>query len=241
MGGDDMLKLMISIINKEEASIAYDAKADLIDIKNPAEGSLGGQHPLVIKEIVEMLPEDVEVSATVGDVPYLPCTIAQAAYAVASLQVDYVKIGFKGCKNTEEAKTLAGEVVKAVNCFPKVKIIVGCYADYRESGTLPPLEILKAVSGTGISGILIDTLSKDGRNLFDFMGEAELAEFVNKTHEQKLMAALAGSIKEEHVDTLNRLKADISGVRGAICDGSRLGKVQGDKIKKFMKKLQGLV
>lgn len=236
-----MLKLMISIINKEEASVAYDAKADLIDIKNPAEGSLGGQHPLVLKEIVEMLPKDVEVSATVGDVPYLPCTIAQAAYAVASLQIDYVKIGFKGCKNTEEAKSLAEEIVKAVNCFPKVRTIVGCYADYRISGTLSPFDILNAVSKTGVSGVLIDTLTKDGRNLFDFMTENELSEFVSKTHEQNLLVALAGSIKEEHIDVLYRLKADISGVRGAICDGGRLGKIQGDKITNFMKKLKGLV
>ncbi|MDR1466888.1 MAG: (5-formylfuran-3-yl)methyl phosphate synthase [Oscillospiraceae bacterium] len=227
---------MISVVNKDEALIARDSKAELIDIKNPEEGSLGAQSPLVIKEIVDVLPSDIEISATVGDVPYLPCTIAQAAYAVASFGVKYVKIGFKGCKNSEEAKNLANKIVNSVKEFDS-NIIIGCYADYKENNTLSPFEILEGVKNTGVSGILIDTLGKKGKNLFDYMGAEELKKFTYETHMHNLLVALAGSIKYDHIGVLKEMGADISGVRGAICDGDRMSEINPEKIKKFMSQI----
>ena len=59
------MKLMISVVNKQEALIAQEAHADLIDIKNPAEGSLGAQNPMVIKEIMAALDPAVLVSSVI--------------------------------------------------------------------------------------------------------------------------------------------------------------------------------
>lgn len=233
------MKVMISIISKEEALVAYDNRAELIDIKNPLEGSLGAQSPLVVKEIMEALPEDAQTSATVGDVPFLPCTVAQAAYTVASMGVNYVKVGIKGCKTKDEVNQLCQQVGKAVRSFEGPELVVGCYADYRETGTISPFDALEAIKGTPVRAILIDTLLKDGRNLFDFMKYDELDSFVKKTHEKGYLCALAGSIKMEHVSMLRDLKADITGVRGAICDGSRMGALIPDMIQKFVKKAKG--
>lgn len=230
------MKLMISVTNENEASIAYTSKAQLIDIKNPAEGSLGAQNPLIIKNIVASLPSNIEISATVGDVPYLPCTIAQAVYAVASFGVNYVKIGFKGCTNTNEAENLASTIVHSIDKI-NTHIVVGCYADYEDNNILSPFEILQAVKNTGISGILIDTLEKKGKNIFDYMSVEELKKFTNTAHDYKLLVALAGSIKYEHIDTLKKIGTDISGVRGAICDGDRMGMLNSEKIKKFLNKI----
>ncbi len=229
------MKVMISIVSKEEALVAYDNKAELIDIKNPLEGSLGAQSPLVVKEIVEALPKDAQTSATVGDVPFLPCTVAQAAYAVASMGVNYVKVGIKGCKTKEEVNQLCQQVGKAVSCFEGTDLVVGCYGDYRESGTINPFEALEGIEGTPVKGVLIDTLIKDGRNLFDFMKYDELDSFIKKVHEKGFLCALAGSIKMDHIPALRELKADITGVRGAICDGSRMGTLKPDMIQKFVK------
>ena len=65
--------------------------------------------------------------------------------------------------------------------------------------------------------ILIDTAIKDGSNLFDNMSFDELAEFVGRCREDKIMCALAGSIKEKHLDDLAKLDPDLIGVRGALC------------------------
>ena len=38
-------------------------------------------------------------------------------------------------------------------------------------------------------------------------------------HEADLLAALAGSVKIEHLDALTAIETDIVGVRGAVCEG----------------------
>lgn len=70
------LLLLISPINTQEAREAIDGGADIIDVKNPKEGSLGANFPWVIRSIREITPKDMKVSATLGDVPYKPGTVA---------------------------------------------------------------------------------------------------------------------------------------------------------------------
>ena len=43
--------LLISPINREEALESIKGGADIVDVKNPKEGSLGANFPWVIKEI----------------------------------------------------------------------------------------------------------------------------------------------------------------------------------------------
>ena len=66
------LLLLISPINTEEALESIEGGADIVDVKNPKEGSLGANFPWVIKSIRDMTPKDTLVSATLGDVPYKP-------------------------------------------------------------------------------------------------------------------------------------------------------------------------
>jgi uncharacterized protein (UPF0264 family) len=47
------MKLLISPINKEEAIIASRGGADIVDVKNPKEGSLGANFPWVIRDVKE--------------------------------------------------------------------------------------------------------------------------------------------------------------------------------------------
>ena len=47
------MKLLVSPVNKEEAIIASKGGADIVDVKNPKEGSLGANFPWIIKEIKE--------------------------------------------------------------------------------------------------------------------------------------------------------------------------------------------
>ncbi|CAM5334467.1 hypothetical protein SGLAM104S_07098 [Streptomyces glaucescens] len=73
--------LLISPDGVEEALDCAKAAEylDIVDVKKPDEGSLGANFPWVIREIRDAVPADKPVSATVGDVPYKPGTVAQAA------------------------------------------------------------------------------------------------------------------------------------------------------------------
>ena len=95
--------LLISPINHDEAIESIEGGADIVDVKNPKEGSLGANFPWVIKDIRELTPSDMLVSATLGDVPYKPGTVSLAAMGALVSGADYIKVGLYGPSNYEEA------------------------------------------------------------------------------------------------------------------------------------------
>ena len=87
-------------------------------------------------------------------------------------------------------------------------------------------------------GFLIDTLVKDGRNLFDFMPENELKEMVIEAKSRGLSTALSGHLKLSDLDELARINPDIVGVRGAVCaEGDRDEGVYWEAVKHFKDQL----
>lgn len=94
------MKVLISPVSLEEARVVVAGGADIIDIKNVKEGSLGAQAPWVIQEVVqEFKGQGMLCSATLGDLPYKPGTAALAAYGASLAGADYVKAGLHGATN----------------------------------------------------------------------------------------------------------------------------------------------
>jgi len=212
--------LLVSPIDVEEAKEAIAGGADIIDVKNPKEGSLGANFPWMIKAIREVTPKDLLVSATVGDVPYKPGTISLAAVGAAISGADYIKVGLYGVKNYYQAVELMKNVVKAVKDIDEDKIVVAAgYADAYRVGAVEPLIIPKIARDAGCDVAMLDTAIKDGKTLFDFQSKEILKEFVDEAHDYGLKCALAGSIKKEHIPILKEIGTDIVGVRGAVCKG----------------------
>ena len=96
------MKLLISPKNKTEAIEAIKGGANIIDVKNPSEGPLGANFPWVIKEIVDIVPKNIETSCTIGEMPKLPGSISLAARGAASIGVNYVKAGLSGLKTQKK-------------------------------------------------------------------------------------------------------------------------------------------
>lgn len=69
---------------------------DLVDVMKPDEGSLGANYPWVIRATREATPADKQLSATLGDAPFKPGTMAQAALGAAVAGADYIKVGLFG-------------------------------------------------------------------------------------------------------------------------------------------------
>ena len=131
--------LLISPINTQEAREAIAGGADIIDVKNPKEGSLGANFPWVIKNIREITPKDMQVSATLGDVPYKPGTVSLAAAGAVVSGADYIKVGLYGTKNYSEALEVMENVVKAVHEFnDDATIVASGYADAHRVGAVDP-------------------------------------------------------------------------------------------------------
>ena len=77
------MKLLVSVVADAEARLAIAGGVDVVDVKNPTEGSLGAPAPAVIEAVRRVLPAELPLSAAIGDLPALPGTAALAALGAA--------------------------------------------------------------------------------------------------------------------------------------------------------------
>ena len=238
------MKLLVSVVDQTEALDSINGGADILDVKNPKEGSLGANFPRVIKQVKEVTPENLELSATIGDLPNLPGTASLAALGAAVSGVDYVKAGLFGVKTPEEATSMMTEVVKAVKEYDSGLKTIACgYADFSLVGCVNPLDLPMVAHKAGADGVLVDVKIKDGKtNLFSFLSDENLKELVNTAHNYNLLAALAGSLDTQDIQRIYNLGADIIGVRGAVCTKKDrvTGKLEREKVTAFAEEISKL-
>jgi uncharacterized protein (UPF0264 family) len=236
------LKLLISPKNEAEAVEAAAGGADIIDVKNPAEGPLGASFPWIIRRIRQVTPANIEVSCTVGEAPNLPGSIALASLGAASTGVDYIKAGLFGLKTAEEAVYLMRNVTKAAKeCNPAIKVVVSGYADAARVGTVDPMQVPKIAYEAKADIAMLDTAIKDGKNLFIFLTKPQLSRFVDEAHGYGLKAALAGALQKQDLPEVYALGADIAGVRGAACTHSDRvnGQITREKVQELVEIVKG--
>jgi len=217
------VKLLVSVVSPKEVAQAVEGGADIIDVKNPAEGALGANFPHVIREVCRITPPEIEVSATIGDAPNLPGTVSLAALGAAVCGVRYVKIGLLGTRTTEEAVFLLREACRAVRSHsPSTRVIAAAYADARKVNSLPPLALPAAAAEAGVDGCLLDTALKGDGTLFTNLSDSQLRSFVDQCREARLLCGLAGSLGAGDIPQICQSGADLIGVRTAACRGGRV-------------------
>ncbi len=233
------MRLLVSPMNIEEAHAALAGGADIIDVKNPKEGSLGANFPWAIRAVADLARGRAPVSATIGDLPFKPGTASLAALGAAVSGAEYVKAGLLGAKDSAQAVEMLEGIVRAVKDYdPKKKVVASGYSDYLRAGCLSPLLLPEAAREAGADLVMVDTAVKDGRPTFDFMSESQLEQFISQGHSEGLEVALAGSIGFAHLDLLRRLQPDIIGVRGIVCGGDRRSAVRAELVVQVKKALQ---
>ncbi len=229
------MKLLVSPKDVEEAKAVIRGNADIIDVKNPKEGSLGANFPWIIKSIRELVEKEkgngMKMSAAIGDFNYKPGTASLAALGAAAAGAEYIKVGLFKIKTKEEAIDLLSGVVKAVKDFdPAKKVVSAFYADYKRINSISPFEIAAIGKEVDIDVAMVDTGIKDGKTTLEFLNEEELKRFVSESRALGLETALAGSLKFEDVTTIKRIKPDIIGVRGMVCGGNREDSVRAELV-----------
>lgn len=238
------MKLLVSVVNKTEAIDSINGGADIIDVKNPKEGSLGANFPRVIREVKKVIPKNLELSATIGDLPNLPGTASLAALGAAVSGVDYVKVGLFGVKTSVDATVLMTEVVRTVKEFNLGLKTIACgYADFRYVGCVSPLQLPLVAHKSEADGVLVDVKIKVSKSsLFNFLGDEQLKHFVTQAHDYNLLAALAGSLGKEDIQRVHSLDADIIGVRGIVCSKKDRvnGKLEKEKVAELAKEIREL-
>lgn len=232
------MMLMVSVQNFPESLEADKGGADIIDVKNLQEALVGSAHPNLVKQIRDSIADPKHVSLTLGVVPNQVGTVAMAVYAAGQIRATSVKVGFLATPYD-----LAVEILKASKEAlegTETKLIGSLFADnHLFDGGLDPHLMNKLAKAGECDGWLIDTLTKDGRNLFDFVPEDELKDMVMEGKELGMSTALSGHLRLQDLDELARCNPDIVGVRGAVCQnpGERETTVNKEAVAHFRSEL----
>ena len=230
------MMLMVSVQNVAEALEALAGGADIVDVKNLQEALVGSAHPRVVKAVRDAVPSRNHASVTLGVVPDQAGTVAMAAYSAALLDATSVKVGFMRTEYGQAVQVLLA-CREALEGF-ETKLIGSLFADNPLYEGLDPLRMVELARDGKCDGFLVDTLTKDGRNLFDFLSEAELRDMVFEGKQARMSTALSGHLRLDDLDELARINPDIVGVRGAVCSrGDRQNGVHREPVAEFKRQL----
>ncbi len=228
------MKLLVSPINVEEANICKLGGADIIDVKNTKEGSLGANFPWMIKA-VKNIAGFTPVSATIGDFNYKPGTASLAALGAAVSGAEYIKVGLYDIQTREQALDMLTNIVRSVKDYDEdKKVVASGYADYKRINSINPLDLPAIGRVANVDVVMIDTGIKDGHSTFEFLSELQLTDFVTNTRNLGLKSAVAGTIKFENIPALKRIQPDIIGVRGCLCGGDRNSVIRKEFIERMI-------
>ena len=209
-----MIKLLVSVKSVDEALLAARGGADLIDLKDPGAGALGGLPVATIRAIVAALRGagvTLPVSATIGDVPMPQLNdILDRVDAVGGCAVDYVKVGIESAPGAARVlDALAGSTWRIVPVL---------IADRGLDDAL----VTQAL-GLRFPGLMLDTADKRAGSLFDALPRAALQSFVERARALGVMVGLAGALRLAHAQALAALQPDFAGFRSAVCATDRSG------------------
>ncbi|ODN71351.1 (5-formylfuran-3-yl)methyl phosphate synthase [Methylobrevis pamukkalensis] len=204
-----MTLLLVSVTNAEEAHLAVEAGADLIDAKDPAAGALGALTPATVAEIVAAVDGRATVTAVCGD--HLRAeTLLDSAEAMAATGVDMVKIGFVPDLADARVIRAAGRLLGT-----RTKLVAVLFADL-----VPDFGLVPVLAEAGFHGVMLDTSGKSA-GLLSHLSTMRIFGFVSTARTCGLISGLAGSVRIADLPAVAGFGPDLVGMRGGVCRGGR--------------------
>jgi len=207
-----MTSMLASVRSLDEALIALDGDADLIDLKEPSRGALGALDHAAVRICVKTLGGRKPVSATIGDLPSMePQAVVSAVDRMTRTGVDFIKIGFFAHARAFDCANALSQLAR------DTRLVAVLFADESYD-----LEMVESLARNGFAGVMLDTAHKTGKSLRDWRSEIELENFVARGRSTGMLTGLAGSLRRDDIPALLAMEPDYLGFRGALCsNGAR--------------------
>jgi uncharacterized protein (UPF0264 family) len=244
-GAPSGVTLLVSVARAGEVAAALEGGAGILDVKDPARGSLGAAAPAVVSAARRGAPPAVVVSAALGDaLPRAhgedPAGLPRLASELAAAGADVIKVGLADVDPDGAALALRRlrEAV-AVLCGGRVtpRIVAVAFADTPSGGAGVPAFRLPAIAATaGLAGAMLDTRRK-GTSIVEILGETGLRRWVAEVRARGLLAGIAGSLRLEELPRVAAVGPDVAGLRGAVCVGGRAGALSAELVRRARRAL----
>ncbi len=241
-------RLLVSVRSGHEAQMAVQSGVEWVDLKNPDAGSLGAADQATAAAVAETLhfkggsAERIS-SAAVGELRDAPTTVAVCLAGYFPL----LKVGLSGLRDSPIWPEQLGQLYANVR-MAGADLVPVIYADHLACHAPAPAQVIEVASTlqqwsartlparlsdnltrtnagtTDLSGpryMLIDTFTKDGRRLLDWMSPAALESIVRLAAASGRQTVVAGSLALQDLPHLMSLPIAAIAIRGAVCAGDR--------------------
>lgn len=234
-----MTRLLVSVRSVDEAREALAAGVDLIDLKEPARGSLGPVDAQTAADVLSAIGGRAPLSAAAGELREIE------NFDTESLRfplggpagIAYAKLGLAACGG---APDWPRRWARWIEHLPEsVAPVAVAYADWRQAAAPAPEEILAHAAALNCRAVLIDTAGKSQGGLLRHFPLPRLRRFATEIRGAGLLTVLAGSLSQESLPQILELQPDYVAVRGAVCQGGRNGPLDGHKVRQWVERLRG--
>ncbi len=227
-----MTGLLVSVTNAQEAALAVEAGVDLIDLKDPAAGSLGRLDPIRVAAALHAVGGRRPVSMALGELASwksaTPFELAPIAYA---------KIGLSEMKGVPDWRM---RWCAAWSQLPAhVARVAVVYADHARANAPEPNQVIVEGFQFGCRTVLVDTFDKHGPALLEHLSPRQIRDFVRRAREMGLLVVLAGRLDCESMVRLLPLAPDYLAVRSAACVGGRRGSLCAARTRELVELVRG--
>lgn len=240
-------RLLVSVRNACEATLAKSLGVEWIDLKDPDAGSLGAADALIAEEVAYALKFNGSacvqtMSAAAGEL----CRDPLVACLMLARHFPLVKVGLAELAGDMDWQTKFLALSQQLSGAGS-QIVPVIYADYRHCSAPPPQDVLSVAASlaqrckspnSDARFVLVDTYTKDGRRLLDCLSQAELESIVHDAAMVGRQVVLAGSLAMSDLPSLLKLPVAAIAVRGAVCEGDRRSELSPRKVTQWLELVQ---
>jgi (5-formylfuran-3-yl)methyl phosphate synthase len=244
-------RLLVSVRNAAECRAALAGGCDILDVKEPARGSLGMADRAVIADVLAAARDCVTGLSELGDGPVpVSAALGETVEWIASDETPalppglaWVKLGPAGLGSdrgwSRVWRQVRARIEEASSC--SFRWIAVAYADWRDADAPEPAAVVDAAAESGCAGVLFDTCVKNGRTLPDLISTADLTVLGTRVRDAGLLLALAGGLSAKSLPALAGVRPDVIAIRTAACrNGNRAAEVAADAVREFRSAIEGL-
>lgn len=225
----DRPALLVSVRDADEVGDALAGGADLVDVKAPERGPLGAPSAETVARVVECVAGRAPVTVALGE--WDEPGRAPLAAELVGLGASLVKLGLAGaCDDRSHGAWRRALEALTLAVGDGRRVALAAYADSDAAAAPPPGEALEACAAAGIGWLLLDTHNKLGPPLTGIVTVSFLEGFARKARGLGVRLALAGGLGLSELSLLSGLGADCLGVRGGVCQGGRVGRIDRGRV-----------
>ncbi|MFL2869809.1 MAG: (5-formylfuran-3-yl)methyl phosphate synthase [Pirellulaceae bacterium] len=227
-----MTELLVSIRSADELAVLPENSVAIVDVKEPAAGSLGPASADQWRLIATQIDDEADLSLALGELS----TLDQSIIGQIPNRARFAKIGLAGMADAPWSQSWL-ELRSALH-ESRTELVLVVYADSELCQAPSPDLLLQFAIENQCETVLVDTFVKNGQSLFDHWSDDQIKAWVSKLHEHGIVSVLAGSLSQEGIESLQDLNVDYVAVRGAVCDKSRNGDLVPQRVKNLARLLK---